>query len=222
MASKSARRRARQRAAFSVPYGRMRPLANWQVVTQALTTAGQIVGGAAAPTSVPCWNPTVGVSVSSGGTVTWQVACIMPGVQGGVGTTPQIGRQKIDRVKGRIHVLNTTYGVTLPNYFVICLGIYVSEYTVTTTAWDVYDPSQPADAARDDYWLLDAMVIETPATAGSQSNTRQIPHFDIDLAESIIIGNGQAVNVTASVYGQGNAGSCILLPSLRAMVGPVA
>jgi len=210
--SKMARRRARQNSNLSVPYARMRPMSNWVVGSQALTSAGQVIGGVATPTSLPTWAPaltTASYLLSSGTPITFQAAVIQPGISG---NAPTIGRMRIDELKGKI-----LFSPTAAGYFQFAVGVYVSEFTLNTSAWDVYDPLNSADASRDDWWFLDAKTFFCGAPAGALSPVPM--ELDISFKSSIVIGGGQALNVTVSMI---SSTTCYANPAFRTRVGPVA
>jgi hypothetical protein len=198
-----------------MPYGRERPITNWQVGSQQVDQTGQVVGGFATPTSVPTWNPGASAGtyqLTTGAPKTFQVAVINAAVSG---AAPTIGRMRVDEIVGRL-LFNVP---SVPGFYSIAVGVYVSEFTVNTTAWDVFDPMLPQDGARDDWWLLQAesfqIVTNALAVAGSNAN------MDIHMDQSITIGGGQAVHLTVSMIGP-NASTLFVSPAVRARVGPVA
>jgi hypothetical protein len=215
--SKSSRKRARQNA-MSIPYARMRPgagLSNWVVGSQALSSTGQVIGGLTTPTNVPTWFPSSSgatYNLATASPVTFQATVISAGVST---ATPTIGRQKVDEIKGKILFSQPS----TPAYYVVAVGIYISEFTLNTSAWDVYDPLAPSDAARDDFWFLDARTFTlVPANVSTADSFLEL---DISCKLNLVIGGGQAVNVTVSMISV--AGSTLYCnPAFRTRVGPVA
>lgn len=157
--SKQSRARARRRRNdLSLPYARQSPsqgMSNWQVGSQALNNSGGVIGGVATPTSVPTWDPAIGSAtntIAKNSPITWQAVVITAGVST---SAPTIGRLKIDELKGRV-CFSTFSAAT---YYVVAIGVYISEFTINTSAWDVSDPLQPNDGARDQWFFLNAMVV---------------------------------------------------------------
>jgi len=215
--SKSARRRRARKANSQVPYARMRPVSNWAVGSQALTATGQVVGGLSTPTSIPTFNPSFSglLSVASGVPFTFQAAVISPGLSGSI---PTIGRMRIDEIKGKILV-----GSAIPaNRWNVTVGIYVSEFTQNTSAWDVYDPGNPADASRDDWWFLEAKCFYFPLDTTTIAAASDNMEMDISVKLNLVLGGGQALNVTVSCISDGGAGVMNVNPCFRTRIGPVA
>lgn len=217
--SKASRRAARNRAAMSIPYARMRPTSNWVVGSQALTSTGQVLGGLSTPTSTPTFDarPSGGTLLAAGTPVTYQAAVISPGLSNAV---PTIGRMRVDEIKGHIGIQSANPF----NSWVIAIGIYVSEFTQNTSAWDVYDPTNPSDAARDDWWFLMGKCIQVNSDGNSALNITAATSIDIDISVklNLVLGGGQALNVTVGACSDGNAGTLFIRPLFRTRVGPVA
>jgi hypothetical protein len=224
--SRSQRRRSRSGKGgmgMSVPYGRHTPnngVRNWQITSQQLTATGQIVGGLLGPpTVVPIWNPGGSggaYTFATGVPQTFQVAVIQPGTTPNI---PGVGRQQIDRIKGKLHLS----GPSSPMYVDIAVGIYVSEFTVNTSAWDVLDPMTPTDASRDEWWFLEAytFLVAPQGVATAPFASPDLATINIDLSERIVIGAGQAVNLTVTFVGNSSS-TMLITPSFRTLVGPVA
>jgi len=216
--SKAAKQRRRM-GGMSLPYARMTPgrgLTNWTVFSQALTASGQVIGGVSTPTSLPTWNPSGAASsynLVSGSPVTFQGALIQPAVQGNI---PTIGRMKIDEIKGKILLATPSAS----GYFSVAVGIYVSEFTQSTSAWDVSDPLVPSDAARDQWFFLEAKNCSL--SLGSSIVASGCVEFDLKLSEPVIIGGGQALNVTVSMVASPNTLTVFANPAFRVRTGPVA
>jgi len=208
---------ARRRRSAQIPYGKMRPTSNWVVGSQALTSAGQVVGGVGSPTSIPTWNPgsqSTNYLIVGGSPVTFQACVIQPGVSG---NTPTVGRVRVDEIKGKILV---NPGVLAGGYITVSVGIYVSEFTINTSAWDVSDPSSPVDGSRDDWWFLEARTFGLPLGA-SLVGVSPMMEIDISFKGPIVLGGGQALNVTVAVTGPGSPGAQCT-PAFRTRIGPVA
>jgi hypothetical protein len=193
----------------------MRPTANWVVGSQALTSAGQIVGGST-PASVPTWNPGSGNTIYnlvSGTPITFQAVVVQSGVSG---QNPTIGRVVIDELKGKIlfSIPSTT------SSFDVAVGVYVSEFTINTSAWDVSDPINPSDAARDQWFFLDAKSIQMPVYTASTPYAAA--EMDISFRSPIFLGGGQALNVTVSMIAEVNTQTLFCNPAFRTRIRTVA
>jgi len=220
--TKSRAQKQRRRSGLSVPYGRQIPggsrgrVTNWSVFSQMLTASGQVIGGVTTPTSLPTWNPgssAASYNLISGSPVTFQAALIQPAVSGNI---PTIGRMKIDELRGSL-IFNdpSSNGI-----FTVAVGIYVSEFTINTSAWDVSDPMNPTDAARDQYFFLKAIAFTYPLTGITAAG---MVEMDLGLSEPVVLGGGQALNVTVSMIASGGPPPTIFCnPCFRVRTGPVA
>jgi len=224
--TKSRAQKARRRQGLSVPYARQIPgssrgrgaLTNWVVGSQALTSTGQVIGGVTSPTSVPTWNPSgtlTTYNLVSASPITFQPVVIQPAVSGNI---PTVGRVRIDQLIGKM--LFSTAATTM--ICSVAVGIYVSEFTTSTSAWDVSDPLNPADAARDQWFFLEAMNLNVVVTASMTAwSCLEMP---LRLSESVVIGGGQALNVTVSMVTSATTtgGQLFANPAFRVLTGPVA
>jgi len=213
--SKSARRRARMAGGASIPYARMRPnLANWIVGGSATDNTGSVIGGAS-PTGPSTWSctPANAQTIVPSTPFSYQAVTIVAAPNT---TTPTIGRIKVDEVKGHIYVCDFTNA----SEHAFAVGIYVSEFNSNSGKWDVRDPMITSDAARDDYFFLEAQAWDFPITtnATAQSGFR----FDLKLSNPLILGGGQALHVTVSYRNAANTGSATCYSMFRSRVGPVA
>jgi len=213
-----ARRKKRGRGPQSVPYARMRPLFDWVVGSQQLTNTGAVVGGFATPTAVATWNPgsaSAPYVFTSGTPKTFMLCFINPVASGLGGANVQLGRLKVDEVLGRLAI--STFSAA--GSYDFAFGIYVSELTGQSSTWSVYDPNSPSDGARDDWYLLQARTITTAAD-GNYTATYETS-IEVSLKESILIGSGQSLNLSVTMAGP-SASTCVINPSIRTRVGPVA
>jgi hypothetical protein len=219
MASKSARRR-RAMSNSQVPYARMRPnVTNWGVGGSATDGTGSVIGGTATPTGPATWqNGTTAFPLLSGQQVSYQAVVVVPAANLG---TPGIGRLKIDEIKGRIYC-TPTQSHTTPPRVTVGVGIYVSEYTISTTKWSVHDPLVTADAAVDDYFFLEVQEKIMPCLGALNVTADSWMYFDLHLANPLIIGGGQALHVTVSVITAAGGFGVNVASAFRTRTGPVA
>jgi len=211
--SRAARRRARNMNEV-IPYARMRPnVTDWKIGGSATDNTGAVIGGAA-PTGPSTWNLGVNdYALASGVPVTYQAVVLIAAPNT---STPQIGRMRIDEIKGHI-CFNAN---TLNAKFAVAVAIYVSEFNSNSNTWDVRDPLNTADAARDDYFYLEAQELIVPALATTAGVSNIC--FDLKLANALVIGGGQALHVTVSMYSGGPASPGWLSSMFRTRCGPVA
>jgi len=218
MARSRASRRRRADNVNNIPYARMRPnVVNWTIGGSATDNTGQVItsGTPPVPSGPATWTP-VGFNLTDSIPLTFQAVTIVAAPNT---STPTIGRMKIDEMKGRICFNNPS----LPLAISVAVCVYVSEFNSSTGKWDVRDPMNVADAARDDYFYLEAMSISQPDTAAQTGNSGYC--FDLKLANPLVIGGGQALHVTVSFVTAlaGVGGETIYChPAFRTRVGSVA
>lgn len=202
--SKAQRRRARQGQTV-IPYARMMPnLSNYIVGPSWVNSAGALVAG-------DSWRGgATAMTLVTGVPQTIQAAALVAAVNT---STPTIGRMKIDEIRGRLSLT----GFTVIGRYQVGVGIYVSQQNSQTPTYDVRDTLIAADAARDDWFMLEMMEFEAPVTGTNTAlSFIEIP---LRLANALIIGGGQAVHVTISMTGAGN---CKVTPAFRTRVAGVA
>jgi len=220
MASKSARRRAaraRGSGRLTMEYAKMQPSGNgnWVEGFQQVLLTGQVFGGLGTPNLVPTWAPnSAGTILNSGAPVTFQAVTI-PALLPTAGTVnmavPTIGRVRINKIVGNLQF--STF--TTAGDYAFSVGIYVSGFTVNTSAWDVSNPGLSGDALRDNYFFLKSyqriMPVDASATAMCTADC------ELSISEPIIIGAGQAVHVTVCVSGPSSP-TCTVCPAFRSHV----
>jgi hypothetical protein len=189
-------------------------MSNWVVGSQAVTSTGVVAVG-----TFPTWSPSSGAplfNLASGVPVTYQAVVIAPGISGVV---PTVGRVAIDEIKGK--VLVSSPGVTSAG-FTVAVGIYISEYTIATSAWSVLDPLNSSAAAEDDWFYLEALNFMGPLLGAITNDAFTQCEFNLKLSEKIVIGGGQALNVTVSMICTPNTATLYCNPAFRTRIGPVA
>jgi len=200
--SKAARRR---RAMDVIPYAKMKPnLTNWIVGPSLVTSAGALASGSS-------WlSGATAIGIATGVPVTIQAAAIVAAPNT---STPTVGRMKIDEVRGRLSFT----GFSAAGRFAVAVAIYVADQLTTTPTWETRDPLNSSFAAEDDYFMLEGMELEVPATTDDTApGDFSIP---LKLANPLVIGSGQALHVTVSYVGPATAK---LSSFFRTRVGPVA
>jgi len=210
-----ARRRAGGGGAMVVPYARMRPnIGNWRIGSSAVSNAGVLTGGNYT-TGPGTWANGAGrVVLTTLVPLTYQATVIAPVPDSG---TPTIGRMKIDEIKGAI----TLSAFSAAGRYTAAVCIYVSELTsAAANTYDVRDPLNNADAARDDYFYLEAQEADMPATLTATSPAAF--KFDLKLANPLIIGGGQALHVTVSMVSAVAAATCMLSSMFRTRSAGIA
>jgi hypothetical protein len=191
----------------------MRPnVTNWTVGGSSVDQTGGVITGPPGP--YPSWQ-TSGTTVpvaTNGSPISYQAVVIVAAPNT---STPLIGRMKIDEIKGTVTVLSPANAGRVS----VGVAIYVSEFNSNTGKWDVRDPLNTSDAARDDYFFFEAQMADMPAAGTATAPAAMC--FHLKLANSLIIGGGQALHVTVS-YLNSAAGNALLLAAFRTRVGPVA
>jgi len=185
---------------------------DWVVGGQGLDATGlPIVGG------LFSWNG--GYTVASGGSITFQPTFIQPTP---MSSTPTIGRLRVDEIRGRIYV-SSAFANTTPDRFQTAVGIYVSDLNVTTTLWNVRNLLLNLEACRDDYLYLDTREWQQKNLSGI-TDLAELPCFDLGMSVPVVMGGGQAINVTVSVSSSAkeDAQPVRVTAFFRARIGPVA
>jgi len=212
MARSKAARRRRSRGAVDIPYGKMRGShqGNWIIGGTAVDNAGLALGGFLGTWSPTAAFPTTGIVNT--GSVTYQAVVIPAGINV---AAPTVGRVRVDELKGRL--LFQPYA-TVANYRV-AVAIYISEFTINTSAFDVINPINPADGARDEYFFLEAREFDlcTPLT---HTSPYAEAHMDIKLSEPVYVSGGQALHITVAQANNAAAALCCF-PAFRVRVSSI-
>jgi len=190
----------------------MRPnVTNWIVGSSAVASTGVLTGNNFT-TGPGTWSiGGTAVTLASGVPFTVQAAVIAQAPMAG---NPTLGRMRVDEIKGTV----TVYGSATATAMAVAVGIYVAESTSAVAfSWDVRDPLSVAGASMDDYFFLEAQVLDMPEVAEQLAPSSMV--FHLKLANPLIIGGGQAVHVTTSMIGPATA---LMKTAFRTRIGPVA
>jgi len=201
-------RKRRGNGGAVVPYARMRPqISDWQIGGIAVSSGGTPSTGSNSATS---WNLGAGTAAATGTPQGFLGAQIIP-APGTV--TTGVGRLRIDKIKGMVALgAPSTAG---DHSFAV--GIFVSELNTAQSAWDMRNPLNPSDAARDDWFFLQGVTAELPATGTATANAILV--IELELANPLIIGGGQGLMVVAAYDG---AETAEFYTAFRTLVSAVA
>jgi hypothetical protein len=120
---------------------------NWVIGGSATDSTGAVIGGAT-PTGPSTWTMSPGQPLASGSPISYQAVAIVAAPNT---STPTIGKVQVDAIQGHLCLTpNTAFTV---GRVTVAVCIYVSEFNSSTSKWDVRDPINTADAARDDYFF---------------------------------------------------------------------
>jgi len=169
--------------------------------------------------SFPSWNGIGNLPLASGGgiVITNQIVKIQPTP---MASTPSIGRLRLDEIRGRIYFTTPASGAASSG-FQVAVGIYVAHLNVTTTKWEVRNPLNLTDVGRDDYLYLQGKECVMTGFTTPSVVPAEMPYFELSIPNPIIIGGGQAVNVTVAVSSYQST-SIEINAFFRARIGPVA
>lgn len=155
---------------------------DWVVSGQGLTAAGTL-------NALNSWGGQ-SVAIANGSPVS-SLLVALPNAAASTGQ-PTIGQVEIAQVQGKVGI----YGFSAAGNPTIVVAMYVGLINTAGTTWAVRDPSNVADANRDDYLFLDAMTVTGTTTALTIAYS--MAEFRISLPRPIRIGGGEGLILTVA------------------------
>jgi len=215
------RRRNRNRNAFQQARlgrqpgrGRMGALGSMDLVARRdLIVSGGYVNNAGAQVATNGWNGAA--IVLAGGSQAAYQAIVIPQAVTAINAPPSIGECQVDAIEGSLFLTTPSAA----GIYYIGFGIYVSKFDTRTGTWAVRYPSNSAaDAARDDWVALRAMVMTLPLAAGISDP--MILELKLVLPHPIILGGGEALHVCVDNNGS-SVGNISVTPYFRTRIADV-
>jgi len=159
------------------------------------------------------WNG-ASMTLAPGAQIAYQAICIPQAVTA-MNAPPSVGECEVVSLEGSIFVTTPT----AQGLYYLGFGVYISKFDTRTGTWGVRYPSNlNADAARDDWLMLRALVATLPLPTAVTDP--MLMELCLSLPHPVILGGGEALHVCVD-NNAGSVGSVNVVPYFRTRVADV-